>query len=367
MPELYENETKIDEVLPEGTNKPSAYSAFSLVTDAQGNILPTSALSRFGQTTGTFGGNGSDGDLIISSGTTTIDLGGLKYFLKNYSAISITGTGKLAFSNPHANGTKIVLKSTGDVVLTSSTAPMIDVSGMGAIYGGAVSGISNGVDGTNGFGLFEVANQYGRKGLSGNEQGGVGGVAISIKDYFATVDNSALVAKIAALWTGAGGGSGGSGTGGTSGVGGRGGGALYIECGGYLNFPTALGISVSGTDGTAGAVMAGGGGGGACGSCIILYNNSTAATGTVKATGGNGGAGYGADNSASGGGGASAITTLNNTSQQGVSAGGSGGETAPDGNGGGGGAPGAIGNRNGHNGGANLSTASLILRNDWFG
>lgn len=79
-----------------------------------------------------FGGTGADGALSISSGTTNINLGGAQVFIKNYTSISITGTGALTFSNPHANGTTILLKSQGNVTLTSSAAACIDVSGMGA-------------------------------------------------------------------------------------------------------------------------------------------------------------------------------------------------------------------------------------------
>ena len=41
-----------------------------------------------------YGGDGSDA-LSISSGTTTVDLGGARVYILNYSSISITGTGKL--------------------------------------------------------------------------------------------------------------------------------------------------------------------------------------------------------------------------------------------------------------------------------
>src|ERR1035437_3459937 len=51
-----------------------------------------------------FGGTGADGALAISSGTTTIDCANAAKVIKNYSSISITGTGTLAFSNPNTNG-----------------------------------------------------------------------------------------------------------------------------------------------------------------------------------------------------------------------------------------------------------------------
>ena len=74
-----------------------------------------------------FGGDGSDGALAISSGTTTLDCANKKVFIKNYSSISITGTtGKLAFSNPHTSGTIIILRSQGNVTLTSTSVPLIE-------------------------------------------------------------------------------------------------------------------------------------------------------------------------------------------------------------------------------------------------
>ena len=79
-----------------------------------------------------FGGDGSDGELVIASGTTTLDINSVAFYERNYTRISITGTGKLAFSNPNANGTIVVLRSTGDVTLTSSDSAVIDCSSLGA-------------------------------------------------------------------------------------------------------------------------------------------------------------------------------------------------------------------------------------------
>ena len=56
------------------------------------------------------GGTGADGALTITSGTTTLDLTTLALFVKNYSSMSITGTAKLGFTNPNANGSMIYIK-----------------------------------------------------------------------------------------------------------------------------------------------------------------------------------------------------------------------------------------------------------------
>src|SRR3990167_2203578 len=104
-----------------------------------------------------FGGSGSDGALSISSGTTDIDCGAAQLVVKNYTSISITSTGKLTFSNPHANGTVVILKSQGNVTLTA-TAPIIDMAGMGAFGGVAVSRIS--IGDTNGNGGSQGTNTF---------------------------------------------------------------------------------------------------------------------------------------------------------------------------------------------------------------
>ena len=79
-----------------------------------------------------FGGDGSDGALSVSSGTTTIDLSSASVVVKNYTSISITGTGVIDFTNPHANGTTIIFRSQGNVTISSTTVPAIDLNEMGA-------------------------------------------------------------------------------------------------------------------------------------------------------------------------------------------------------------------------------------------
>src|SRR3990167_3160519 len=101
-----------------------------------------------------FGGDGSDGELSISSGTTTLDLNSAPIFVRNYSNISITGSGKLAFSNPHANGTIVVLKSSNNVTLTA-TAPCINLTGIGGA--GGAGGTGDGSIGSNGHSIYLTA------------------------------------------------------------------------------------------------------------------------------------------------------------------------------------------------------------------
>lgn len=273
-----------------------------------------------------FGGDGSDGALSITSGTTTIALGGVRIFIKNYTSISITSTGKLAFSGAHASGTIIVLKSQGNVTITS-TATCIDASGMGGDGAGqqTVSNNSsitnNGGDGTDTqAGLFTC-------------HGGGGGVdnttptAAAAAGTFTPSTNQIahqLYQKYPFIFIGAGGGAGAASTNtgvnqsATSGAGGKGGACLLIECAGALNFTTASGISVAGLAGQNGQASGGNsggatgrcGGGGAAGFCGIFYNSLTSASGTIVVTGGLGGTsnsvfGTGGRNSCGGNGGSS--------------------------------------------------------------
>lgn len=274
-----------------------------------------------------FGGTGADGALAVASGTTNIDCAGARFLVKNYTSISITGTGAIKFINPHANGTTIVIKSQGNVTLTSSTAPMIDTSGMGAAGGAAVSsGASSAstVSGNNGntgqgFGPFVTNPGLGSTSGSAGTDGAVP-TAISIQSFIFSSILSVYKYGLS-LWIGAGGGSGSAynNTGSplvlTSGIGGFGGGCLIIECGGALNFTTANGISVAGLVGGNGTGTgttngkAGGGGGGSGGFALVIYNTLVAASGTINISGGavgNNTAGTG--NAAPGGAAANAVT-----------------------------------------------------------
>jgi hypothetical protein len=269
-----------------------------------------------------FGGDGSDGALSISSGTTTIDLGGAAVFVKNYTSISITGTGKLAFTNPHANGTHIIIKSQGDVTLTSSTVPLIDVSGMGADGGAAVSvGASSSSDGNSGsLGQSEFFKTNQGLFASGSTPGNGGAIATGRFVFL-----SKYLAKYPFSFVGAGGASGSVGntslTGtASSGGGGKGGGALLIECAGSLNITGT--IYAKGSNGGNGSYsnsdtvkVGGGGGGGGGGFIAIIYNALTADTGTYTVTGGTGGnlaANAGGTSKGGGGGGASRETAGSN-------------------------------------------------------
>jgi hypothetical protein len=229
---------------------------------------------------GKYGGTGADGALSISSGTTTINVGGAALYILNYTSISITGTGSLAFSNPNANGTVIIIKSQGNVTLTSS-GTAINVSGMGAAGstdGGTWSLIktykgANAAAGGGGGGSI----------TAGTTSGGAGGVAATL--VLPASPLSIHLCKYPNAFVGAGGGTGTSG----AAAAGIGGGALILECAGSFNFTTGT-ISAAGTSGAFSSPFYGGNGGG--GSIFISYNTLTANSGTTLVTGpGSGAAG----------------------------------------------------------------------------
>jgi hypothetical protein len=350
----------------------------------------TNVISRTVITKGNFGGDGSDGALNISSGTTTIDLGGAEVFNKNYSSISITGTGKLAFSNPHSNGTIITLKSQGNVTITSTTNPAIDASSLGANSGsgGSASGSggANGAIGQGSYGNIKDANpgNYGNGGTIGSSTGGALATAIRL--------NSEIIAKILQVTPGGGGGGGGSGydsdassQAGAGGRGGRGGGVLIIECAGTYNFGASSYISVSGGNGTNGDNASniskgcgGGGGGGGGGVCVVLYNSLTANSGTYVKNGGNGGNGgsnnVGGSGTNGGGAGGSGGGHIYNSGYGGNggaagnngTAGGGGGGTGYGGSGGARGTSGGSSGGGGGGGGGGSEGLAFSLLNNYF-
>lgn len=264
-----------------------------------------------------FGGTGADGALAITSGATNIDLGGVAIVTKNYTSISITGTGSLTFSNPHANGTIIILKSQGDVTITSSANPTIDLRGIGASggIGGAANSASAATTGTLANEVLTRELIQGGAAVSNGGSPGVAGIQYTSPNFY-TIRTNSISKKYIAIVSGSGGGGGGcnDNTGGRTSVaggnGGRGGGALYLEVAGSFNFSTST-INASGSTGSNGNNTgtgggSGGGGGGAGGMVVILYNTLVANTGSITISGGNGGnGGTGTDTiTGSGGGGA---------------------------------------------------------------
>lgn len=312
---------------PSGSNKfvdnadTSATAAASKIVRANSNKKIDPAYIQ------NFAGDGSDGALTVTSGTTDIDLGGSQFVVKQYTSISITGTGKVTFSNPHASGTIIVLKSQGDVTLTSSQAPMLDFSRLGGAggtgggytqVGSGTSGGSAGTSGTAGTNIQDLTSGHAGSSTATNSSAPSAGTQLTNAFLYSLSTWSLLKGINLACGSGGGGGQGANNQSvaqGTGGNGGRGGGVGIIMCNGAWNFTTANGISVSGKDGAAGqnvtsaenAASGGGGGGGSAGMFLALYNSLTANTGSITAAGGAGGAGGSATDTAGGSGGNAAM------------------------------------------------------------
>lgn len=277
-------------------------------TDLADNATISSRLLR--------GGDGSDGALSISSGTTNIDLGGARVFVKNYTSISITGTANITFTNPHANGTVIIFRSQGDVTITSSATPAIELSSLGPVAGVGGNGVSgggtDGNPGTNGTiantfsaalwdGTNSTNGKLGGQGTGGGSGASTGGTVLTntgpktIKDILRNMLFGTFFGSVGASGAGGGSGRASGGTSGKAGDGGRGGGSFILDCGGALNFTGQIwakganGANANAGSGASGG--SGGGGGGAGGTIVILYTSLTANTGTITATGGNGGNG----------------------------------------------------------------------------
>lgn len=285
-------DTKLATISTAGKVSGAALTSLSSIPVGAGAI-PTANLPTIGKN----GGSGVDGALSITSGATNIDLGGASILVKNYTSISITGTGQLTFTNPHANGTKILLLSQGGVTLTSSATPNIEVSNLGGQGGVSVASSMTLRDGKASLDYLDALKHYG--GVSG------AGVAVTSRVFYGSSINDLVYTKLKILIPGAGGSSGGSVNSTTGMDGGRGGGALYIECAGALNFTGSIYAKGQVGQGTPGGSQSASGGG-AGGSVLILYKTLTAASGTISCVGGNG-AGSGQGQSPSGGGGANLV------------------------------------------------------------
>lgn len=282
-----------------------ANNTYNVAYDGTNFILLNPSFTNYALTK--FGGTGADGALAISSGTTTINASSARIVVKNYTSISITGTAVLTISNPHANGTILVLKSQGNVTITSSANPAVDLR----LMGGSVDNDGTGLVTRSTFKTGAI--YYGGTGVKSSES--IYGKSINIA-------------------CGAGGNTGGSGGTWSGGTGGVGGGALYIECAGALNVTSIFNCSGSaasngsggggsgtspsggaggggnsnGSDaGTTASAGGGGGGGGAGGSVCMVYSTLTANTGTYTVSGGAAGLGGNSSTGINGGAGGAGI------------------------------------------------------------
>ena len=312
---------------------------------------------------GAYGGDGSDGALTLTSGTTNIDCQNLPFLIKNYTSITITGSSaNLTFTNPGTNGTLIVLKSQGDVIITSTAGggSAINLGSNTALRTGATGGAggtggSSGAVGNKGLLILGTESSNGKAGVSGtpSQNGAAPGAALTLTGFYSLDEYVRLSRKSNMIACGSSGGGGGGGAANISGGdGGMGGGAMIIECAGALTFTGATidargAVGKNGTNAGSNNTYGGGAGGGGAGGMVLITYRSLAetVTGTINTNGGDGGTGGNylgvapAGNAGSGGSGAGSYGGL----------GGAGGDTATVGGaaagvgGGGGGARGLDG------------------------
>ena len=278
------------------------------VVRATGTALPALDASNLTGLPFTFGGDGSDGALNVTSGTTNIDASSTNVVVKNYTSINVSAGAILGLTNPASDGTVLILKSLGAVTIAGT----IELSGDGAIKE------------TDGYDIFDSTSH-----TSTDETGGT-----QITEnlwYYTTLGVFDSYHRFVGVHAGSGGADGNDGpddgVDAVGGAGGRGGGAIIIECGGALNFTGEINVNGAtgsvGADNTTGA-GAGGGAGGAAGSILVYYSSLTSSSGTLNAKGGAGGDGGsgGADASApaaggKGGGGAGSLTGVGQTGANG--------------------------------------------------
>lgn len=266
----------------------SAYTGALAVTGTSTLATTTVSGVDVGTHLSKFGGTGADGALNITSGTTTIDCANQNICVKNYTSITISGTGALAFKNMASTtyGTVVILKSQGNVTVTSTNALAIDLRN-----GGGNSGVT-------GYGL-----------TVGARAGGGGASAVGGTAGLGTLAAQSIYHSIP-VNPGAGGGASFA----TNNPGGTGGGGLLIEVGGALNFAngtinasggagsganSGTGVGAGGgggggswqdgaTGGSSGSNVSSCGGGGGGGSVFLVYNTLTANSGTITVSGGSG-------------------------------------------------------------------------------
>lgn len=318
-------------------------------------------------------GDGSDGDVTVSSGTTTlsrdmyyknltvsgtgtISATGYKIFVSEI--LTITGAPAAAITYNGSAGGNASTTTGGSAGAASSTNTQ---GGGGDSVSGPNGGVTTGTSGTTSGALSPAVggNGSGGGGTAGNGSGGSGGFGGGIGSYtlYASRKRANTLfyqgASVAQVKGGAAGGSGGSGGGNSSAAGG--GGGASGSGGGHL-FIAARIINRGGSTGT-GAIQAnggnggnggspasgnkgggGGGGGGNGGWVQLIYQHliGSTATNAIQAKGGNGGtggskSGTGTDGAGGDGGSSGYITVIdlgtNASSETSASVGGGGSGT----------------------------------------
>lgn len=258
-----------------------------------------------------FYGDGSDGDVTITAGTTTLTR---DMFYEN---LTVTSTGILATGGYRIFVRDLCTIQTSGLIHRNGGAGLIPAnSGVGGVAGAGASGSGTLGDGANGGAGASNANgangtgtssAYGGSGGAGGNSndtgnGGTGGVATApvaalgsgrhLGAAFGWTINTGTSSNL--QWSGGAGGAGGGGGDTGSGGGGGGGGGVLVLAAYRLDNEGAIqangGVGGPAFGGPDAAGNGGGGGGG--GGALWLITRGRTGAGTVTASGGIGGAGF---------------------------------------------------------------------------
>lgn len=301
-------------LLSQTTNVECSTSAAPLAGQALIATSSTAAAWQFfsGVSTLNFG-DGSDGDLSISSGTTTLtrtmyynnltisstavlDPAGYKIYVKG--TLTISGSGTVQRS-PNNGG-----NSPGTGAGAGATAMTQLDCGAGLAGAVGVAGARGGLFGSSGVAGNTIAAAYGyggSGGQGGNGGSGTGGAAGTYQNIPERIIRHDHLYRLDYKTGGQGGSSGGGGSAsafgtGGGGGGGGGGGAVIIIFANTFNNTSSLGVRALGGNGGNGNqgngnAVGGGGGGGGGGGHIYIITNTLTALGTLNVSGGSGGSG----------------------------------------------------------------------------
>lgn len=250
-------------------------------------------------------GDGSDGDVVLATGTTTtlvrdmyynnltldgnalLQPNGHRIFVRG--TLTMNGTSRISVRGPNG-GSGASGGSPGGVVYTAAS---LASAGNGAFGGSSAVSITDSIGGDGGEGGSGAGGAGGSGGSAVIPAGGDGGYRHA-PGYLGYVIGSA---GLTSLQGGGGGGGGGAGAGADAGVsagaGGSGGGVISLCA---LRIITAVGTTIDarggdGGDGDGISTGSGGGAGGGGGGILIASRDRTGIAGTVTADGGQGGLG----------------------------------------------------------------------------
>ncbi len=280
---------------------------------ASTNVQNAIEESKAGSVSDLFG-DGSDGNVSLSSGTTTLartmyyndltlsstailNANGYKIYVKG--TLTISGTASIVRTPNNGTNASGQTQGTGGSILTANDmgpglAAQSGAVGASGGLGGSSGNPGNGAGTTNGYG-----GAGGASGSAGSGTAGAAGTYTHIPERVIRPDHIFLLAYKNGGQGGAGGAGGSAsafGNGGGGGGGGSGGGVLMIFAR-IFNSTSSIGLVCKGGNGGNGGnapngnSTGGGGGGGGGGGNIYLICYSITALGTLTVTGGTGGNG----------------------------------------------------------------------------